>query len=76
MQKKHSVFFYCLLELKNLSDSKLVEGTAETVNKKKEKVIWAWKIQCGLCSKHVQLRIDGGQAGRISYFKSRDQNSH
>ena len=38
MQKKHSVFFYCLLELKNLSDSKLVEGTAETVNKKRRKL--------------------------------------
>ena len=71
MQKKHSVFFYCLLELKNLSDSKLVEGTAETVNKKKKKVTWAWKIKCGLFSKHVQLRIDGAQAGRISCFKSR-----
>ena len=70
MPKKHSVFFYCLLELKNWSDSKLVERTAETVNKKKSKVTWAWKIQCGLCSKHLQLRIDGGQADRIYYFKS------
>ncbi|CAH3140297.1 unnamed protein product [Porites evermanni] len=62
-------------ELKDLSDSKLVEGTAETVYKKKKKVTWAWKIQCGVCSKHVQLRIDGAQAGRISYFKSHHFNT-
>lgn len=62
----------CLfLELSGLNNSELVEGTAETVRKKKKNVTWAWKIKCGLCNNLVQLRIDGAHARRVSYFKTR-----
>ncbi|XP_044165218.1 uncharacterized protein LOC114974222 [Acropora millepora] len=57
-------------ELSGLNNSELVEGTAETVRKKKKNVTWAWKIKCGLCNNLVQLRIDGAHAGRVSYFKT------
>lgn len=58
-------------ELKKLANSELVYGEKVHVKLGKKTVLWAWKVKCGLCQNEVQLRLDAGVNGRVSYFKAR-----